>query len=79
MSRTPQMPPPGKLAVSVLEMAALIGVSENTAYDLTCRADFPVVQLGTRKLIPVDALKQWLAGQVQKNAPTGGPNSSEGR
>lgn len=74
MSRTPQMPPPGKLAVSVLEMAALIGVSEATAYDLTFRSDFPVVQLGTRKLIPVDALKQWLADQVQKNAPARGPN-----
>lgn len=74
MSRPPQMPPPGKLAVSINEVAALLGVSENTAYELSNRADFPVFHYGTRKLVPVDCLRQWLADQVKKEAPTGGPN-----
>lgn len=69
MSQKPQLPPAGKLAVSVSEMAALIGVSENTAYDLTFRADFPVFQVGTRKIIPVEPLKQWLVKQAEKEHP----------
>lgn len=75
MNRAPQMPPPGKLAVSVSEMAALIGVSEPTAYELTRIEGFPVFQWGKRKIIPVDNLREWLSEQVKKqSAPTGGPN-----
>lgn len=69
MSNTPQMPPPGKLAVTINEMAALIGVGENSAYEISKREDFPLFHYGTRIVIPVDCLRQWLADQVKKERP----------
>lgn len=50
-----------KLAVSVLEMAEMLGVNEKLAYELVRRPGFPVVRLGKKKIvIPVDGLRRWL-------------------
>ena len=49
-----------KLAYSVPEMAKMLGISRNGAYNLVKSAGFPAIALGRRVLIPVDALQSWL-------------------
>lgn len=53
-----------KLTVNVKEMAKMVGVSTCTAYNLIHRSDFPVVWVGKRAVIPVDALREWLKAQT---------------
>jgi excisionase family DNA binding protein len=53
-----------KLAYSVEELAEVIGVGKNCAYDLCKREDFPVIRIGDRRLIiPADGLRAWLENQ----------------
>ena len=53
-----------KLTVNVREMAEMLGIGKPKAYELCNRADFPTVRIGTKIIIPVDALKVWLQQQV---------------
>lgn len=53
--------PEPKLTLTVKELAAQLQVSMPTAYELTERAGFPVIRLGKKKIVPVEALKAWLA------------------
>ena len=55
-----------RLTVTVPEMAKMLGVTTCTAYNLIHRADFPVVRVGRRAIIPVDALKRWVEAQAGK-------------
>lgn len=55
---------PERLAYSPAEAAVALGLSRPTLYKLMRRADFPVINLGNRRLIPVDGLKRWLEAQV---------------
>lgn len=60
----------GRLALKPREAAPLIGVGNNTIYQLCHRADFPAIKVGAGIIIPVDALRQWLNNQaVQEVAP----------
>ena len=52
-----------KLVYSVAEVGQLLGVSRPKVYDLTNRSDFPVVQVGRRKLIPKKSSKNGLVGK----------------
>lgn len=54
-----------RLAISVPEAAALLGVSPPTAYELTHRADFPAVKVGGRTIIYRKGLEDWLARQAE--------------
>lgn len=49
-----------KLTMSVKEMSQQLGVSLPTAYDLTHVEGFPVIQVGRRKVIPIDGFRRWL-------------------
>ena len=49
-----------KATLSVQEPAALLGISLPKAYELVKQPGFPVLKIGTRILIPVDAFKAWL-------------------
>ncbi len=49
-----------KLAYTVKEMAGTLGISIPKAYELTERADFPVLFVGRKKLIPIEAFEQWV-------------------
>ncbi len=53
-----------KMCYSVQEMAAVLGIGKNKAYNLLNRADFPAVKLDGRHIIPVDALRRWLNEQA---------------
>lgn len=53
-----------KMALSITEAAKLLGVSRPTMYTLVNRADFPSFRVGSRRLIPVDGLRDWMAKQA---------------
>lgn len=53
-----------KLALNSREAAAALGVSLPTFYELSNRADFPVIRVGRRVLVPVDGLRRWLEEQA---------------
>lgn len=49
-----------KLALSVKEAAAMLGLCEDYVRQLTHRADFPAIRVGRRVIIPKDKLNEWL-------------------
>lgn len=51
------------LAVSATEAAKLLGVSRATIYELLRNNAFPSFHIGTRRLIPVAGLQNWVASQ----------------
>lgn len=53
-----------KLALNVTDVAAVLGISRPKAYELMRREDFPVVQLGSRKIVPRSKLEEWLEAQA---------------
>lgn len=55
---------PDKLALSVTEAAQVLGVSRQTMYSLIHRADFPSFQMGGRRLISTEGLREWVRKQV---------------
>ena len=46
-----------KLAYSLTETAAVLGVSRPTVYALIKQPGFPVFQIGSRKLVSVDCIR----------------------
>lgn len=54
-----------KIAYSVMETAQVLGVSRPTVYALMKRPGFPVFQIGGRKLISVDGLRNWVRKQAE--------------
>jgi len=49
-----------KYTLTVREFAQRLGVSMPTAYQLCNRADFPLLRIGRRMLIPVERLEEWI-------------------
>lgn len=52
------------LAVSAAEAARLLGVSKPTIYQYIRRSDFPAFKLGTRTLVSVEGLREWVNRQA---------------
>jgi excisionase family DNA binding protein len=50
-----------RLAISVTEAAERLGVSRNTVYTAIRSDEMPTFRMGRRTLIPVDALRRWIA------------------
>ena len=55
-----------KETMTVQELSARMGISLPKAYALTKEPDFPVIRIGTRILIPIDAFREWLVIHSQK-------------
>jgi excisionase family DNA binding protein len=55
-----------KLTFTVAEMAQALCIGTNCAYDLVHREDFPKIKVGSRILIPIKALEEWLVGNSMK-------------
>lgn len=55
-----------KLAYSIAEVAELLNVSKPTAYALTKQKGFPLLQIGKRKLVPAQGLKEWIGKNTSK-------------
>lgn len=49
-----------RLCITVPEMAAMLGISRNFAYELVKQGKLPVVRFGKRVLIPRAALEKML-------------------
>ena len=57
--------PSEKLTITVTEMAAMLGVSRPTAYQILKREDFRAAfKIGSRTLISVEALRAWVDAQT---------------
>lgn len=54
-----------KTTLSVQELASQLGIGLSKAYALVKEPDFPTVRIGTRILIPVDGLHEWLAHEAK--------------
>lgn len=57
-----------KLAYSLTETAQVLGVSRPTVYALIKQQGFPVFQIGGRKLVSVEGLKNWIRDQTEVTA-----------
>lgn len=53
-----------RLAVSPSEAAQMLGVSRPTFYALMRQKGVPFFKIGSRTLISVDGLRQWVADQA---------------
>jgi excisionase family DNA binding protein len=56
-----------RVALSIAEAAAALGVSKPTVYTLIKRPGFPVFRVGGRQLISSDGLRDWVQRQVEVN------------
>lgn len=56
--------PEERLALSISEAAERMGIGVTLCRQLSRRADFPAIRLGTRVIIPVRELRVWLAAHV---------------
>jgi excisionase family DNA binding protein len=54
-----------KTTLSVQELASQLDIGLSKAYALVKEPDFPTVRIGTRILIPVDGLHEWLAHEAK--------------
>ena len=54
-----------KLAISLNELAKVMGIGLNRARDMVNTPGFPVIRFGKRILIPVEPLKAWMAKQSE--------------
>ena len=57
-----------KLAYSLTETAQVLGVSRPTVYALIKQPGFPVFQIGGRKLVSVEGLRDWIRSQTEVSA-----------
>ena len=55
-----------KATMSVQELASQLGISLPKAYELAKRPGFPVLKIGSRILIPVDAFREWLSDNATR-------------
>jgi excisionase family DNA binding protein len=55
-----RLPMSERLALSVEEAGALLGISRDLAYDLVARRELPSVRLGRRLVVPRRALEEAL-------------------
>lgn len=56
-----------KMTVSVSELGKILGIGRNGAYALVHQQGFPAIRLGKRIVVPVDALRDWLAENGQND------------
>lgn len=56
------------IAVSPDEAARLAGIGRTTLYAALAKGDLPSIKIGTRRLIMVDAIKDWLRRNEQTSA-----------
>ena len=55
-----------KETMSVQELSTQMGISLPKAYELVKSPGFPSIRIGTRILIPVDAFREWLVIQANR-------------
>ena len=56
------------LTYSVEEVAKLLGIARNNAYERVRAGDIPSIRMGKRYLIPRERFHAWLNGETTKGA-----------
>ncbi len=56
-----------KLTYSVAEAAAVLGISKSYAYQMVKEQRLPVLAIGSRRVIPIRQLEQWLEENTEYN------------
>ena len=51
---------PVKQTYNVLEVAEILGIGRNSAYEAANRGDFPTIKINGRTLIPKTRFHRWL-------------------
>lgn len=54
------------LMLSVMDVAALFGISRTHAYDLVHKEGFPCLEIGSRIVVPKDDLMKWIEARTNK-------------
>lgn len=57
-----------RLMLRPTEAADAIGVSRSKAYELIAKKEIPSVHVGGCVRVPVEALRAWIASQLQNDA-----------
>ena len=60
-----------KLAVSINEAADLIGLKRDLIYRLVMSGDIPSFKVGTRRIIPVAGLKEYIERRMAEPTSVG--------
>lgn len=60
-----------RLAYTVQETAASLGVSTDLVYDLVSRGELNAVRAGRRKLIPAESLELWIERNTERTHGNG--------
>lgn len=47
-------------------VANLLGVSQSTAYELMHEKSFPILQVGSRLVVPRDQFIEWMNGKINR-------------
>ena len=55
------------LMLSVMDIATLFGISRSHAYDLVHEEGFPVMEIGSRIIVPKDALIKWIEAKTNSS------------
>lgn len=56
-----------KILLTIPEVAKLLGIGRNTAYELIHRRNFPVIRFGRAVRVPREALMQWIAEESRQS------------
>ena len=54
-----------KLLLRPVEAAEAIGISRTKIYELLARGELPSIRVGSSVRVPVDALRAWIAQQLE--------------
>lgn len=55
-----------KKLVTVAEASVLMGISRSLLYSLVMRGEVPSIKIGRARRIPVTAIDEWIARQVEE-------------
>jgi excisionase family DNA binding protein len=58
-----------KLLLRPVEAAEAIGIGRSKVYELIASGELPSVRIGASVRIPVDALRAWIARQLESRQP----------
>ena len=53
------------LLLNVKQLAALLGVSDSSVYELIQEDDFPSLRIGKRIVIPKEELRKWISAHTK--------------
>lgn len=61
---TKRTPEPERMAYSVKEFCRCAGIGRKLFYKLVATGEIATIKAGTRRLVPVESVKRWLAPTV---------------